>query len=187
MKVSLIHSHFIETSVKEDPGIKGGESGLEGTDHMSHIRHHIHITTNRQNGQGPDHLEKLPANGLFPDAEKAAHIRIGFFKESLGGNKGRLIQTVIDKLPVCSMPDTDQDKDHKGRQKCRKYFSEIGIHILFQSLLHFGKGLGESDGVKDIVLHPVAQRDMPSLPELGYTPCHIRLAEVFLQLNAEHL
>ena len=68
----------------------------------------------------------------------------------------------------CTVPET-------GEQECEEKIN-IGI-----------TGSAPADRNIEIVAEPLRQRHMPSAPEFGYRLGDIRIIEIFLKVDAEHL
>ena len=102
-------------------------------------------------------------------------------------NDHAVIKAIDNKLPRRSMPDAHYQKYDQIRQTDRKSSPHASPESFFCHLSKASHPAGQRNGIKNIILHPGTQRNMPAMPEICDRPGKIRPLEILIQRNPKQL
>ena len=132
-------------------------------------------------------LKDIKPSGVLPDSQPFPCVSVVLRQQSRDADDQAVVETVDDIVPGGPVPDTDdQEHDHIGDAD-RHGASGAFAQVLFAPFSESAHPAGKRNRIKKIILHPCPERDVPAVPEIRDRDGKIRLPEIFIERDPEHL
>ena len=187
MTVALTYAQPVERSVHQRPRIKGTKRlPVHGKRMPGGIRP-AKVPAESDDKDRPKDLEHFPRERLDIDVQELPLFLKHTLKERVRKHENCVIKAVNDIFPARAVPDADDHEDDERGDAGRQYFAVVAAKLLARLLLKFCEPPGKRDGIKDVILHPLPQGHVPSLPEFRVRPREERLSEVLRHRDVQDL
>ena len=154
---------------------------------------YVEHVADQYDDEGTHHLEQTEEEVLAVDMQLIGHSVKDRLHQDGQHDDTAVPDTESDIFITRAVPDADdQEYDQRGERR-RQHLGDMraGFGLAEAGALHLLARVKERGAdrqrVEDVILHPRAQRDMPSAPVLVDTLREVRTPEVFDHIDAEEL
>ena len=142
-------------------------------------------SSDREDQGGAHHLEPLPGGAVSVDAQTHGEpLGLG---DGVDDEEQGVVKPPDQVAHLDPVPQAGEQPDHADGDDGHKVLPRLGAKALFQLAADLDEVGGNGQGKVDIILHPLAERDVPPAPPLRYAAGGEGVVEVLLHRDAEQL
>ena len=134
---------------------------------------------------GAHHLEPLPGGAVAVNVEACGEpLGLG---DGVNDEEEGVVKTPDQVAHLDPVPQAGEEPDDANGDDGHEGFAHLGVEALFQLAADLDEAGGDGQGKVDIILHPLAERDVPPAPPLRHAAGGEGVVEVLFQRDAEQL